>query len=261
VLNAAWAATIALVLQTSPAHAPRVSQTWPDERPITHFFQNLAHDVRALPSAQNAFVVGVGGAGALAVHPADDNLSRRVRGEGAVSYTSIGQVLGNGWTQGGAAMAVYLVGKLDGNAAATHIGGDLIRGQALNGLVTTVIKAAVNRTRPSGGHFSFPSGHTSASFTTATVLEQHFGWKVGIPAYAVAGFVGWTRVRENVHWLSDVVFGGAIGVMAGRTVTLGHRSRTWSIVPVPTPGGFAVYVVGSGLFCTDPARLGPGLDH
>jgi membrane-associated phospholipid phosphatase len=254
VLNAAWAVTIAVVLQTSPARPSPASQAWPDQQPITHFFQNLVHDVGALPSTRTALVLGVGGAGALAAHPVDDNLAGWVRGRDASSYTSAGQVLGNGWTQGGAAIAVYLVGKLDGNPAVTHIGGDLIRGQALNGLVTTAIKVAVDRTRPNGSRYSFPSGHTTASFTTAAILDGHFGWKVGVPAYAVAGFVGWTRIRDNVHWLSDVVFGGAIGVMVGRTVTAGHRARTWTVLPVKTPGGFAVMIVGSGLFSTDPGQ-------
>ena len=53
-------------------------------------------------------------------------------------------------------------------------------------VLTLAVKAAVRRTRPEGAGFSFPSGHATITFASATVLQQHFGWKVGVPAYAVA---------------------------------------------------------------------------
>jgi membrane-associated phospholipid phosphatase len=59
----------------------------------------------------------------------------------------------------------------------------------------------------------------------------------------MAGFIGWTRVRDDRHWLTDVIVGAAIGSVAGRTVTLGHGARPWAIVPTPTAGGAAVLVV------------------
>ena len=102
---------------------------------------------------------------------------------------------------------------------------------------------SVDRARPSGGQHAFPSGHTSATFASAAVLQGHFGWKVGAPAYAVAGLVGWTRVRDRAHWMSDVFFGATLGTIAGRTITRGHRPASWSLVPTATPGGAAVFVV------------------
>ena len=63
------------------------------------------------------------------------------------------------------------------------------------------------------GHdgYAFPSGHASTTFASASVLEAHFGWKFGVPAYAFATYVAASRLHENRHYLSDVVFGGAIG--------------------------------------------------
>jgi membrane-associated phospholipid phosphatase len=73
------------------------------------------------------------------------------------------------------------------------------------------LKFTINEPRPNGGNYSFPSGHTLAAFTGASFLERRFGWKVGIPAYLLAGYVGWTRVYANKHYWWDVVGGAIIG--------------------------------------------------
>jgi membrane-associated phospholipid phosphatase len=62
---------------------------------------------------------------------------------------------------------------------------------------TYLAKYTVNRTRPNGDPRSFPSGHTSASFATAQVLQGHYGWKVGVPVYAVATYTAGERVSNN----------------------------------------------------------------
>ena len=184
--------------------------------------------------------------GASLAHRADGRLLGWVRDAGpSLTYTPIGGLIGNEWMQGGAAIATYAIGVVQHSPEVAHIGSDLIRAQVLNGVITTSLKVAVDRSRPNGGAWSFPSGHSSATFTSATVLAGHYGWKVGLPAYVVAGFIGWTRVRDEQHWLSDVVFGSAIGVVAGRTVTRGHGPRSWTVVPVATPKGGALYLIKS----------------
>jgi membrane-associated phospholipid phosphatase len=99
------------------------------------------------------------------------------------------------------------------------------------------MKEVGRRSRPEGGGFSFPSGHTTAAFASATVLQQHFGWKVGVPAYAVASYVAASRVQTQKHYLSDVAFGAALGIVAGRSVTLGRAGRGLRIEPMAAPGG------------------------
>jgi membrane-associated phospholipid phosphatase len=54
---------------------------------------------------------------------------------------------------------------------------------------------------------SFPSGHSASEFSTAAVLSRHCGWKVGVPATVVAAYVATARVKDNRHYLSDVIFG------------------------------------------------------
>jgi membrane-associated phospholipid phosphatase len=231
-----------LALQAAPS-APVSAAPAALERPVHHLFQNLGRDLLRLPTRDTALTLGLGAAGAFAARAGDDDVSNWALANGESSYTPIGGVLGDAWVQSSAALATYGVGLIGNNRRIVHLGSDLIRGQALNGVLTRGLKLAASRTRPHGGGHSFPSGHTSAAFTSAAVLHEHYGAKVGLPAFAMAGFIGWTRVRDDRHWLTDVIVGAAIGAAAGRTVTIGHRDSAWTIVPAATPQGAGVYVV------------------
>ena len=186
-------------------------------------------------------VLAAGSAGAFAARAGDDDAVDWARRAGPSSSTRVGDVFGSAAVQGGSALATYAVGKLTHKPAVTHVGGDLIRAHLVAGIFTHALKYSVDRTRPGGGRHSMPSGHTSATFVSATVLGQHFGWKAGVPAYAIAGFVAYTRVRDLRHYPTDDVVGATIGIVAGTTVTRGHRA--WTIAPVKTAGGMAVYWV------------------
>jgi hypothetical protein len=255
VFEAAWALSIALTVQAaggapqssppSVTHAPQAA-TWSDDRPITRFFPNLFHDVRALPSTNSVLVLGVGGAAAAVIHSVDDDFANWSESSGWSSYGKAGGVIGDGWVQVGAAFGTYGIGKLWHKPQVLHIGSDLIRAQALNALITVPLKAIVDRERPNGGHYAFPSGHTSATFASAATLHAHYGWKVGIPAYATAGFVAWTRARDGKHWLSDIAFGSAIGIVSGRTVAAKHGPGRVTITPAPTKGGGMVTITVQG---------------
>jgi len=85
-----------------------------------------------------------------------------------------------------------------------------------NGLTTVILKEVVGRERPNGAnHRSFPSGHTSHSFATATIFKESFGWKLGAPAYCLATITAMNRIQDNKHYLSDVVFGASLGTAFG----------------------------------------------
>ena len=103
------------------------------------------------------------------------------------------------------------------------------------------LKLTVGRERPDGSsNQSFPSGHTSGSFATATVLQRRFGWKVGAPAYALAGLVGASRLSENRHHLSDVVFGAAVGIAAGLSVGIAGGDSPIGVQPQFVRGGMGL---------------------
>lgn len=227
--------------QATPTATP-ASQTTTEPNPLTNIVQNLGRDLRDFASFETLVILGAGGAGALVAGQSDDRVNSWTRDHPAGSWTAIGRVGGDGWTQGGIALSTWAVGTLTEHRLTAHVGSDLMRAQMLNMVTTRVLKIAIDRRRPSGGGHAFPSGHTSASFTTAAVLHRHFGWKAGIPAYAAAGVVGLTRVRDRSHWVSDTVFGAAMGVAAAWTVTRGHDTGPWTITPVAVRGGGGVLV-------------------
>lgn len=87
-------------------------------------------------------------------------------------------------------------------------------------LVTQGMKKAIDETRPDGSdRDSFPSGHTSISFASAATINKRYGWKLGLPAHAVAAFVGVARVEADKHYWHDVIVGAAIGEAAGLLFT------------------------------------------
>tara|TARA_B100000953_G_scaffold109191_1_gene89702 strand:+ start:1309 stop:2022 length:714 start_codon:yes stop_codon:yes gene_type:complete len=86
-----------------------------------------------------------------------------------------------------------------------------------NGLCTYGIKFITGRIRPDGANRrSFPSGHTSSSFLAATIADDLYGSKIGVPAYLLAGLTGLSRIHDNKHYLSDVIFGASLGIALGK---------------------------------------------
>jgi undecaprenyl-diphosphatase len=90
-------------------------------------------------------------------------------------------------------------------------------------LITSGLKYTFKRNRPfkdhpfivpasDGGSPSFPSGHTSEAFATATSLTMAYHkWYVAVPAYAWAASVGYSRMYLGVHYPSDVLAGAIVG--------------------------------------------------
>lgn len=101
--------------------------------------------------------------------------------------------------------------------------------------IVYVLKPIVDRQRPDGGSESFPSGHAASAFAGATFLQRRYGWSYGVPAYAVATFVAYSRVESKRHWTSDVIAGGAIGIASNLIFT--RRLSRVAVQPVLVPQG------------------------
>jgi membrane-associated phospholipid phosphatase len=207
---------------------------------------DLYSDVKHLPSQNNLWIAAIGGGAALAVHPADDTVTPDlVNASWAHNTFAFGAVMGGTATLLGASVATYGIGRVAGSGKASHVGMDMIQALAIGNLITQTLKYTTQRQRPdSSGANSFPSGHASDTFAIATVLERHAGWKGAIPGYAFASYVAASRLHDNRHYLSDVVFGAAVGLIAGRTVT--RHGREIPITVTSVPGGAAIVYVRNG---------------
>lgn len=100
--------------------------------------------------------------------------------------------------------------------------------------VTYGLKYTVNETRPNGGSQSFPSGHTSVSFCGAEFIRKRYGWQLGVPAYAAASFVAYSRVESNEHYPHDVIAGAAIGILSSFIFTKPYKG--WEVKTEAGPG-------------------------
>jgi membrane-associated phospholipid phosphatase len=119
---------------------------------------------------------------------------------------------------------------------------DLVRSLAVAEALTQTLKYSTRRERPDGsGPTSFPSGHAADTFAFATALERHLGWRGAVPAYVISSYVAMSRLHENRHYASDVVFGAAVGIIAGRTVTR-HGHDYYSAGVQSVPGGAALVI-------------------
>lgn len=106
----------------------------------------------------------------------------------------------------------------------------------VNAFVTTALKQVVKRQRPfdtysdidqaiSASSYSFPSGHTSIAFATATSLSMAYPkWYVITPSFIWAGAVGYSRMHLGVHYPSDV-FAGAI--LGSGSAYLTYKANKW----------------------------------
>lgn len=149
--------------------------------------------------------------------------------------------------QAGDIVAALLTASAVGVTAVNHDGeGFLQYGQSalLSTGATVVLKYTIEEERPNGKDHSFPSLHTSFSFTAAEYMRKRYGWEYGLPAYAAASFVGYSRVESDNHYWHDVLAGAAIGIAssylfsesyygvrisanAGKNYVVMQLSRSW----------------------------------
>lgn len=89
--------------------------------------------------------------------------------------------------------------------------------EGLNAGMVHTLKNLVKVRRPDNNPFSFPSGHTSNAFLGAHLAYKEFKdsnpW-LAYSGYLMAGFVGYSRIHNNRHWLADVIAGAGVGILS-----------------------------------------------
>lgn len=130
----------------------------------------------------------------------------------------------------------WAFGELSDNQRAARVGLTSIKAMAVTAVFTYAIKYATQRHRPyendppdpriwegpfgSYSSTSFPSGHSSMVFAVAAVFASEYKDKLWVPiiSYTLASFAAVSRVYDEKHWASDVIFGSALGFFIGKFV-------------------------------------------
>lgn len=221
-----------LATLTSPAGATPLTgdpdiPAWGDAAaPPSRSF--LRRDLDRLASKESLRLLLAGGGLALAAHANEDP----DRAEALLDVHTIdggadaGNLYGNGAILAGGTLALAAAGFAAGDANLKGAAGEMTRALVYTGITVTALKMGVQRTRPNGGDWSFPSGHTAAAFSVAPILAHHFGRLAAIPAYALAVATGLGRMEDRKHYLSDVIAGAAVGLTVGRAVAASGDDAT-----------------------------------
>lgn len=251
--HVAWCNAVLLILISAPSAFAQTAANAPTPQPIAtplpsptpslerRFLKNILRDQRAIwtsplhlekEDAKWLVPLDLSTAALIATDrlTADvlDDDRKRLNVSHAVSY------LGSGYGAGGIAGAFYLIGRATHNARARETG--LLGAEALidSGIVAAVLKSSTQRPRPRAGRergeffeggLSFPSGHTIAAWSLATVVANEYrdNRLVQISAYGLAAAVSVSRFTGRNHFLSDVLVGSAIGYGIGRYVYRTHH--------------------------------------
>lgn len=82
-------------------------------------------------------------------------------------------------------------------------------------LAAEALKRATKVERPDRTNdLSFPSGHAARAFSAASYIHRRHGWEYALPAYALATYVGHTRVQAKRHRWGDIAGAAAVSTLA-----------------------------------------------
>jgi membrane-associated phospholipid phosphatase len=187
----------------------------------------LLSDLKEIGSVRTARILGGAAAlGALSLLVENPAAEERALGRGAIDAPAdLGNIYGGGILLAGAAGGLAGAGLLEKDPDWVRAGSEMVRSMAYAGAVVTALKITVRRTRPNGGAYSFPSGHSAVAFAVAPVLGRRFGLVVALPAYALAVSTALGRMEDRKHYLSDVVVGAGIGTAIGMAIASEKRDR------------------------------------
>lgn len=214
----------------------------PVEGGSQNFFKLVGGDFKHFFSTDTAKVMSYFAVAAVAAAPWD----REGVNNGFNIPTAVfqgGNLAGSFVFQMSAGFAAYGLGRSFDKDRTAMVGRDVVRAQILSQVIVQGLKFTIRRERPDASNKqSFPSGHAASGFATAGVLHKHYGWKVGVPAYAFGSYVALARMSWNRHHATDVVLGAGLGLASARTVTMNMGGNKFTVGVQPQTGGASVNI-------------------
>lgn len=120
----------------------------------------------------------------------------------------------------------------------------MLKSTLYSSVVTGVLKSAVQEPRPGDKNdkSSFPSAHATRAFAFASTVNELHGSTWGIPAYALATAVAYSRMNDNRHYVHDVLAGAAIGASYGISIAQRYKNKksNTDFAAIPTGDGLAL---------------------
>lgn len=206
------------------AAAPHQPLSFQDD--YRQFLPRLARDARGVAQWNNLLILGAALGGSISIRQDLDDQVRESTARHPERWGDFSSTLGTFGEvqyQVPALLAVYGYSLRQQDPHLHDMMTTMISAYTLTGLSTLAIKGATNTERPSDdwneGEYGFPSFHVGSTMTIAAVASDYYGWKAGLPLYTLAGLIGWSRLDERDHDLSDVVFGAALGFVIGKAVS------------------------------------------
>jgi hypothetical protein len=229
--------------QTNDTHPPTSHTGW------RTLVTDTAQDFVAFPKRKSTWVIlGTGAAAALATHQADNYVEEHIVGNASAtkffkpgrwvgsSQVMVGSAVGCGWWAGiwltcseRAAHEQAFAPRLRPYAGAPSLPG-------IGSGNEVFIPAQPTNSRM----LRLPVGSRRCCACCCSGSRTTHDYRGSWPALIGATYVATSRLVDNRHFLSDVVFGAAVGTTAGWTVVGRHGRDQYALMPTPVRGGIAV---------------------
>jgi len=258
-----YALILAAVLLAAPQ--VRVFAGQPDENKLftPAFFKRGWGDLKELPTKpfhwekKEWFIAGGVLGASLTAIAFDGKVQTYYRDHRSGFFTSVSDVtthFGDYKQQVPILMGTWIAGLATGNETLNKIAADGAEASIIAaGIITPTLVYCTGRALPNANEdpqkfrpfvpmrYSYPSGHTTAAFSLATVLDQDLREKFGYwhtpIVYGMAVGTATSRIYDDTHYLSDVILGAGIGWSVGYWISNKPRNKDRTVWIIPTTDG------------------------
>ena len=220
------------ILGWSPAGFPDESRELSFRSDLHELGHVIWDDTKSIVTWKNALVLGGGAGLAVWLHDDVDHEVREFVNEHPLRWGVGSKILrlpGEPQLQVPVLAGVYAYSLYRQDPKFHNFTKATISSFSIASLTSVAIKGVTNTRRPSDefldGRWGFPSAHVASCFAISATIDEYYGWPSALPAYVVSGLVGWSRIDQREHDLSDVVFGSIMGFVVGHSVARAHLSR------------------------------------